>query len=67
MVLAEEPSVARVLNGLSVDAVYSVLPFYPPETPVPALSCRNLLLSSLLLNGGKFRKGKKNSEFFHDN
>ena len=57
--LAEVPSVDRVLNGLSVDAVYPILHLYPPETPVPSLSCRNLLLWSLLINGGKFEKGKK--------
>ena len=46
-VLAEEPSVAWVLNELSVDAVYPILLLYLPETPVPSLSCRNLLLGSL--------------------
>ena len=49
--LAEVPSVARVLNGLSVDAVYSILLLYPPETPVPSLSCRNLLLGPALPPG----------------
>ena len=43
----EVPSVAWVLNG-SVDAVYLILLLYPSETPVPSLSCRNLLLGSLL-------------------
>ena len=42
------PSVARVLNGLSEHAAYPILLLYPPETPVPWLSCRNLLLGSLL-------------------
>ena len=46
--LAEVPSVVRVLNGLSVDAVYPILLLCPPETPVPSLSCRILLLGSLL-------------------
>ena len=47
-ILDEVPSVAWVLNGFSVDAVYPILLLYPPETPVPSLSCRNLLLGSLL-------------------
>ena len=47
-ILAEVPSVAWVLNGLTVDAVYLILLLYPPETPVPSLSCRNLLLASLI-------------------
>ena len=46
--LAEVPSVAWVLNGLSVDAVYPILLLYPTETLAPSLSCRNLLLGSLL-------------------
>ena len=48
IILAESPSVARVLNGLTVDAVYPILLLYPPETPVPFLSYRNLILGSLL-------------------
>ena len=48
LLLAEVPSVAWVLNGLSVDAVYSNLLLYPPETPFPSLSFHNLLLGSLL-------------------
>ena len=43
--LAELPSVARGLNGLSVDAVYLILLLYPP---VPSLSCRNLRVGFLL-------------------
>ena len=50
--LAEVPSVARVLNGLSLDAVYPILLLYPPETPVPSLSCYDLLLGSLLCPPG---------------
>ena len=46
--LAEVPSVAWVLNGLSVAAVYPMLLLYPPESPVPSLSFHNLLLESLL-------------------
>ena len=30
--LTELPSVARVLNGLSVDAVHPILLLYPPKT-----------------------------------
>ena len=50
--LAEVPSLAWVLNGLPVDAVYPILLLYSPETPVPSLSCRNLLLGSLLCPPG---------------
>ena len=39
-ILAEIPSIARVLNGLSVDAVYPILLLYPLETPVPSLSLK---------------------------
>ena len=46
--LADVPSVARVLNDLPVDAVYPILLLYSPETPVPSLSCPDLLLGSLL-------------------
>ena len=46
--LVEVPSVAWVFNVLSVDAVYPIVLLYPPETLVPSLSCRNLLLGSLL-------------------
>ena len=48
LLLAEVPSVAWVLNGLSVDAVYPIVLLYPPETPVPWLSVHNLVLGSLL-------------------
>ena len=48
--IAEVPGVARVLNSLSVDAVCPILLLYPPETPVPSLSCRNLVMGSLLYN-----------------
>ena len=37
-----------VLNSLSVDAVYPFLLLYPLETAVLSLSCRNVLLGSLL-------------------
>ena len=44
-ILAEVPSVACVLNGLSVDIypsiIYPILLLYPFETPVPFLPCRN--------------------------
>ena len=46
--LAEVLRVARLLNGLSVNAVYPILLLYPSESPVPSLSCRNMLLGSLL-------------------
>ena len=46
--LAEVPSVAWVLNCLSVDSVYLTLLLYPPEPLGPSLSCCNLLLGSLL-------------------
>ena len=44
-----QPSVARVLDGLSIDTVYPILLLCPPVTPVPFMSCRNLLLGSLLV------------------
>ena len=48
--LAEVPSGAWVLNGLSVNSVYQILLLYSPETPAPSLSIHNynLLLGSLL-------------------
>ena len=46
--LAEVPSTAWVLNGLSVDAVYPIVLLYPPETLAPSLPFHNLLLGSLL-------------------
>ena len=46
-ILADVPSVAWVLNGLSVDAVYPILLLYPPETPVPSFVGLNLLLGFL--------------------
>ena len=52
IILAEVPSVAWVLNGLSVDTVYPILLLYPPETPVPSLSFHNVLLGSLLCPPG---------------
>ena len=40
LILAEVPSVAWVLNGLLVDAVYLILLLYPPENPVPSFSLK---------------------------
>ena len=47
--LAEVPSVAWVLNGLSVESVYTILLLYPLEIPVPSLPFHNLLMGSLLI------------------
>ena len=45
-VLAEVPSVALVLNGFSVDTVYSIFSLYPPEH---SLSCSLLFPPSLVV------------------